>query len=364
MTSSASRRKLASFVVLALTAASAAAFYLLSVALAAQPPARAFEGWIGVIAPKSSLNADVQVRVTAYALTSGPADMAYGLTLCGSSPFTGYFLIGDDARLDETTVAASSESVEKLPDSTLSVQVLADGTTEHLRSVQVFQLTFDRLPACLDDHIASQTYAGTGFRIQGRAQAPVVSSTPGPIRGATERWSMPYVGSFPGQKSLGVFRVSGGIEGDFIQPVRFAAVVDAGSVPMHMDLDQARPETTDESHASWYLNQPGHATATIKDSARAATLQRLLAMAAVCFGILGSMFAAIALDWLRPPPKPPGAIVGAGPAPVCGRAERSSLASRGGAVSRGRWIAVAIALVGSALIGRRRDRNKKRGPTI
>lgn len=362
MTSFARRRTLGSLVVLALTGVSAVGFYMLSVALGSEPPAQAFEGWVGVIQPESSLGNDVQVRVSAEALASdADQNMAYGLSLCGNDAFSGYFLIGEDARLDQIVFTGTSGTVDRLPDSDLKVQVLANGTTEILKSVQVFRMTFTSLPACVNDGIQSRTYYGTGFRLTGVAEEAVVSSAAGPVRGIIERWSMPYVGGLPGQESLGVFRIGGGIEGDFIRPASFAAVVDAGAVPMRMDIEQARPETTEEGRASWYSTRPLQATVTVNDSARSASLQRLLAIAAIFLGVFGSMFAAIALDWLRPPPQTAAHIRRASPASLrdtLARQHQSQQARDGPATRQGWAIAVVVALAGGLLIGRRRGHRK------
>jgi len=280
---------------------SALGYYTVSAALTPEPPAKAFAGWIGILQPTSTLEADVQVRVNAIALThTSRPRMAYGATVCGSGPFSGYFLIGGDARLQSATLSAGPGAARQLPDGDVNVDDLGDGSTVTYPAVQVIRVSIKELPRCLGT-VADEGYIGVGFRIEGTASGPVVASSGGPfLDGAVERWSMPYVGSFPGAgRHLGEFRISGAIRGDFVRPAAFAATVDAGPVPLGLDLSDARPPTEAVDRASWYQPEPYQATAKVRDSGYQTTLQRWSALFAIGLGVFGSIVASSLFEWTR-----------------------------------------------------------------
>ena len=279
---------------------SALGYYATSAALAPEPPAKAFDGWIGILEPAAMVESDAQVRVNAFALThTFRPRMAYGATVCGTGSFSGYFLIGGDARLVNATLEAGPGEARLLPDGDLNVTDVGDGSVVTYPAVQVIQVSLKDLPPCLGT-VANEGYIGVGFRIEGTVSAPVVASNDGLLDAAVERWSMPYVGGLPGAgQRLGVFRISGAIRGDFVRPAAFAATVDAGRVPLGLDLSDARPPTEAVDRASWYQPKPFQATAKVRDSSYQTTLQGWSALSAIGLGVFGSIVASVLFGWTR-----------------------------------------------------------------
>lgn len=173
---------------------SALGHYTISTALAPEPPARAFLGWIEVLQPATAIGYGVEVRVNAYALTHAPRPkMAYVVTVCGSGPLSGYFLIDGDARLEREVLDGGTAETRQLPVGDLTVADQADGTVVEYPSVLVIQVSIKEAPQCLGT-VDEGTYIGDGFRIEGTEPGPVVASGVRPLLdGAVERWSMPYV---------------------------------------------------------------------------------------------------------------------------------------------------------------------------
>ena len=155
---------------------SALGFYGVSVALNAEPPDPASTGWVAVLTPVSTLESDVQVRVNAFALDhrSDPR-MAYGLSLCGADSFSGYFLIGGGARLSSQDIEATPNTVRSLVPGDIEVDDVGTGQRLTLKDVQVLEVQIGSLPPCVGA-VSEQTFVGTGFRVEGIASEPVVTS--------------------------------------------------------------------------------------------------------------------------------------------------------------------------------------------
>lgn len=226
--------------------------------------------------------------------------MAYSATVCGGDPFSGYLLLGGDARLDSATLSASPGAARKIPSGDVTVIDESDGLTVTYPDVQVIQVSLKDMPRCLGTP-ADEEFVGTGFRIEGTASGPVTASGGGPfLDSAVERWSVPYVGNFPGKgQALGEFHIIGAIRGDFVRPRAFAATVDAGPVPLRLDLGDARPPTEAVDRASWYQPRPYQATAKVRDSNYQTALQRWSALFAIGLGVFGSIVASSLFEWTR-----------------------------------------------------------------
>jgi hypothetical protein len=279
---------------------SALGFYATSTALEAEPPAKTFEGWIGVLVPKADIASEVQVRVSALALSHGERPrMAYGATACGGGSFSGYLLIGGNARLDPATLQAPPRDAQMLPPGDIEVTNEADGSVTQYRDVQVVQVSLRNLPRCIGS-VANDGFAGVGFRIEGEAASPVSTSAGGLLRAAVQRWSMPLVGSFPSAGiQAGVFRIDGAIRGEFVRPIPLGAAVDAGPIPLRLDLSDSRPATDSVNRANWYLPQPFQATAKVRDASYQSTLQNWNAFCAIALGVFGSIVASMLFEWAR-----------------------------------------------------------------
>ncbi len=280
---------------------SALGYYGASVALNAEPPDPASTGWIAVLTPISTLESDVQVRVNAFALDhrTDPR-MAYGLSLCGADSFSGYFLIGGGARLLTQDIEASPNTVRSLVPGDIEVDDVGTGQRLKFKDVQVLEVEIGSLPPCVGA-VSEQTFVGTGFRVEGIASEPVVTSpSTGVFDSAVQRWSMPYVGSLPGTGNrLGEFRVAGALDGSYVRPRLLAVDVDAGTLSSGMELDQPRPAPLDSDVASWFENAPIQATTKVREPAKLSSLQRWSALFAVGLGVFGSIVASMLLEWTR-----------------------------------------------------------------
>jgi hypothetical protein len=279
---------------------SSLAFYATSTALSAVPPATQFQGWVVVVEPAEAFEEEHQVQVSAFALNHATAPtMAYGVAVCGDSPFRGYLLIGGDARLQDAELMAGRGDARELPPGDLEVDDQASGQLLNFRDVQVVEISLSGLPECLHRRI-DEDFAGTGLRIEGQARAPIVSTSGGLVDGAASRWSMPLVGRLPGTgQQLGVFGMSGAVNGEFLRVSPFAALVDAGSVPLNVELADARPPTETVDRASWYDTVPLQPTVKVTNASSETALQRWNALSAIALGVFGSIFASVIFEWLR-----------------------------------------------------------------
>ncbi len=281
--------------------ASGCGYYAVSVALGPEPPARVVKGWIAILQPATDLDAGLQVRVNAFALSHADSPrMAYGLNVCGSHPFSGYMLIGGDARLNGVALNASRNVAKWLPGGGVKVADQGDGSLASYEGVQVIRVSIKDPPPCLGAP-SDEAYVGTGFRVEGYASGPVVASSSGlGLNAAVERWSMPYVGGLPGlEHRIGIFAISGAIDGDFVRPVSFSATVDAGAVPLGMEASDARPPADSVDRASWHGSQPFQATTKVRNSAYETNLQRWSAICAISLGVFGSIMASMLFELIR-----------------------------------------------------------------
>lgn len=334
--------------------ASAVCFYVLSIAVSAEPAAESRDGWVAILQPASAIADDVQVQVSATAISRNPKPlMTYGAAMCGSGSFSGYFLIGGDARLDDLAIEPRSNLVEqRLPDGELRVVNVGDGSVSNLGSVQVLRVTVDQLQPCIGAS-SGEDFVGEGFRVEGRAAGAVAASTGGLVTGAVERWLMPYVGSLPGfTAQLGVFQLSGAVDGDFVRPRSLRVSVDAGPAPLNTDLSDARPATDSVDRASWYLRKPFQATVKARNSSRQASLQQWSVFAAILFGTCGSFVTSRLIHWpsapsIRNPSTPTEPMPEAARPPSSGEAF--------GPCRRWKWLtALGVGLLVGRLLGRER----------
>ncbi|HMM95103.1 hypothetical protein [Phycicoccus sp.] len=285
--------------------AAALGYYASSTALVSEPPSRGFDGWVALLQPASAVEADVQVQVTASALSRGSEPvMAYSVSMCGGDDFHGFLLVGGLARLQGAQVSGAPGGVRNLSEAELSVENMGNGTTTTYGRVQIIQIDISDLPACLAS-TPKDEFGGVGMRVEGTAEAPVVSVSENVfIRGAVERWSMPYVGNFPGAgQQLGVFRIEGGIRGEYIRPRSMAVAVDAGRTPLGLEVTDARPPVERADLASWRQAVPFQGTAKVRDVRRQAELQRWSVVSAIGLAVFGSIVASMIFEAVRPSAK-------------------------------------------------------------
>ena len=344
---------------------SALGYWATSTGLESEPPARTFDGWIGVFQPERDVASGVQVKLSAYALSDRETEkprMAYSATACGAGPFSGYLLIGGDARLDNVTIQAPPDDARVLPAGDLEVADEGDGSVTTYQDVQVVRVSLQDLPRCLGSG-ADDSFSGVGFRIEGNAAGPVTTSSGGLLPGAVQRWSMPYIGNFPGAGGrAGVFRFKGAIHGEFVRPIPLAAAVDAGPVPLRLELSDSRPPTDSVDRASWYLPQPFQGTVKVRDSSYQSTLQRWNTFSAIALGVFGSIVAAMLFEWTRSRAQSPSANLGLTPAEsIPGSDPVQLVASRPqrprSAPTLGAWVPIAVVGYLLSRLSRRRGRS-------
>ncbi len=255
-------------------------------ALISDGSGNAFPGWIAVIQPGET-QGHHQVRVEASASPrKSNQRMSYGVFLCGHGKFSGYLLIGDRARLGNTSVSGQEENVDKPREA----NVVIGGRNSVLKSIQIVKFHFNHLPKCLAG-TPDNRFAGRGFGIKGTVNRAVSTSKDfGLFSSKSQTWTMPYVGGLPGENphQRGIFQLSGGIEGNFVIPPSLSCVAHVGQVPFNMTVTQARPTLDDPNRASWYQANPFQAIAHIRDTAEELRLSQLSAVSGISVGVFGS----------------------------------------------------------------------------
>jgi hypothetical protein len=293
-------------VAVALGSVTVVVYVAVSGAINAQPPTPIYNGWIALL-QRSSDPVPEHVELRTEALQPGaPGDhpqLRYEVMVCGGSRFDGVLLVGGDARLDNAQITGyqGSGGIENL-----QRLVVGEGTKPRvLENVQVFPISINAVPSepCSTSP-TGQILGGVVNVVEGLAQRPIKHGVQYfHVEGARETLTWPLVGSWPGPPAnyLGDFEGLEGLSGSWMIPPTRQIRVDMGRLTVRAAIDAASPSVVDTSALAWNSAQSIQPSIRVSNVERGAQLQQELALAAIGFGIGGSMVASLLLDWIIGP---------------------------------------------------------------
>lgn len=295
-------------VAIVLSSATVVAYVAISGAINAQPPTPLYEGWIALL-QRSGDPIPEHVQLRTEALQPGaPGDhpaLRYEVVLCGDRSFDGVLLVGGDARLDDAHLTGYSGSgrIENLQ-RVVMTDVMSQGQSARtLENVQVIPISISASPLVPCSTSQAGEILGGGVNVvEGLAQRPIKQKVRYlGVEGARETLTWPLVGSWPGSPKnfLGNFEGLEGLSGSWMVPPTRQIHVDMGRLTTRGAIESAAPSVVDTSALAWTSVQSMQPSLVVSSVERSARLQQELALAAIGFGIGGSILAGLSLDWLR-----------------------------------------------------------------
>jgi hypothetical protein len=343
------------------------AFAAVSMTIDASPTPREFDGWIAVLQRG-------RARTSQVLLSAGPVQpggwghhpqLRYSVAVCGSKPFRGALLLGEDARLDDPSALAPPAPLEEqatgtapalVSSRTLKMEDVSTASSQTYEHVQVIRLA---LPSSRCAPAGSGGFFGSGTTLVGSAKAPVEARSEGPLglwSGPRSTQSWPYIGAMPevDPHDIGEFRFTRGLgKGPWIRPSVARFEVNVGTLAGKAAIDFARPHSSSSSALAWSSSEPYAAIARLTDSDELGTWQTFLTLATIALAIGGSLVAAVFLR--RPqPPRPSRVPIAAEPA------EPPAPQPRTAASTTGSRYGSPLALFLAFLLGARFARGRRR----
>jgi hypothetical protein len=271
-------------------------------ALAAYPPTNLYTGWVTVLVPVTELGTGNQYRLNTIPVSNGDRPtMAYSLTACGTDATQGWLLVGGDARLSGARIFGTATMLKSQ-----TVQISSDAGESQPRPgpVQIFRFSIADPPKCFYKRlIASRAFGGSGFRVEGRVQAPTALSVKTwPFESPRQVLSLPHTGGISGFSTsiLGAFRVRQLTSQALVRPGSLIAEVSGGILRVPGLIESARPPVAAEPEVAWKSFHALHPIVIYAEPAAAARLQLWSSFAALLTGTLFGVFLTLLLEKVRP----------------------------------------------------------------
>lgn len=357
-------RTLGTMIAIVLGIGSLLAFFIASTAINWQPPAEPFSGWAVVLTPASSeLAQNSQVKLTARLLSSGNTRkgsiIQYSVTTCGDRGFQGILLLGGDARLYDASVLGSSKQPSAMSNiADLSLQGGPASMPKSFGSVQAVNVVSDAIK-CASKFTSDEEvppFAGSAVVVEGRPYGTIRHQGPDWLPWDVPRTSQvwPLIGTFPGAPTnwLGEFVSTSGLRGSWLRPRQMYFAVDAGALRPHELVDNAHPDTEDAQVLHWQSTRPIRPSAYTIDNSRLGAWQQISTIAAIAFGIGGSILSTLIFDLLRKPAPQPSER--GTRTDVIQTPQARAITSAAGANRKYHWTAIAFAAVIIAILAGRR----------
>ena len=305
MSSQRLRSSIGTAVALLISLGSVLAYVAISGSINAQPATTSFGGWITLLQRSSDPPPD-GIELSTFAVQPGGdhPQLQYQVSVCGSRPFDGVLLIGGDARLDGAQLfGMQGKSRVEVED--LRNVVMGQGPKLwNLGDLQLVHISINTEGMPCSTSATGHLLGGVANVIRGFAQRPVKHGARYLwIDSAREAFAWPLVGTWPGAlpTNTGEFEGRQGLSGTWVIPPTRQTQVDMGHVTVRGTIEAADPPVVDTSAMAWNSAFPIQPTLRITNLERSAGLQQDLALAAIGFGIAGSILASLLLRWVLGP---------------------------------------------------------------
>lgn len=282
------------------------AFLLVSITVHGQPDTSPFQGWIAVLQESDgTVTSHHQLLLRVEAIEPGaPGDhpeLAYTAVVCGDRPFRGVLVIGGDAQLNDADAFASADpdlEVEYVP----SLKLGYPGNAVAVGSAQVVELNVESPTLCVPG--MPEAMSGIPVIVTGRSSAPIhrTWSLFDLWEGPRSNQAWPLVGGVPGlpPKSSGVFDATEGLPGSWQLVLQRRNLIYGGGLTGRATVETVRPEPVSTTRLTWESPDALQPIALVTDNEAMAAWQTGLVVAAISFGIGGSLLASLLLEWARP----------------------------------------------------------------
>ena len=301
-----------------------------SLAASGESHPKPFDGWVTVLTTSNDLQSKHQYRLQVDSLGDGerPA-ISYTVSVCGAGESTGWLLVGGDARLDDAVDTSADQRLQIVPTMRLA---LASDEVVNLGTVQVMRFKVERPPSCVAPVGAAQeAFLGAGFKVQGHAQAPMLTTQQfWPFLAPRQINALPMTGDIKGiaHGNGGVFKSDELSSNSLIVPPALTSVVDAGELSVSALIESSRPSASAEPGVSWTSHSGVHPIAAYVEPGEVARLTTWANGSALLAGIFGGLLVSTLLDGSTPtvaqrkrprdlpdepvpPPSPPRSLGGA-----------------------------------------------------